>query len=278
MALFSSGIKGKMYEMLFFILLIQCITSSNKPTVIIYEDHVEIHGHQFTYESDLIKDIALKKVSDLGNEEYLKCAIESYKHARNQVDNVYFFATNNNEKLGSIENVVFLLLNDDDSYVWLGSGNRGCYGRSLIYHDKAYDDGLIKADKESIMNSPLYYLKWSNEEKSTIDVGFIKYSYAYYGGGFQVQDTSYNKFGQRTENQSEIRSEEDVEKLPTVSDAKWMYREGTDQDRYPAKEKEKTEYFGHITVGDAITLSNIIKEKANSKTINISDIIINVKN
>merc|ERR1712000_88548 len=125
--------------------------------------------------------------------------------------------------------------------------------------------GLIKADEESIMNSPLYYLKtpatnihkWSNEDLSTIDVGFIKYSIKYsIAGGLQVQDTSYNKFdGQRTKNRSEIRSDEDLEDLPTVSDVKWMYREGTDQDRYP-KKAEKTEYFGHITIGDAIRISN----------------------
>jgi hypothetical protein len=259
--------------------LIEDTAAWNTNPVNIYKNHVEIHGEQFTYDSDLIKDIALKKVSDSGNEKYLECAIQSHENIKpNQVDNVYFFALNDNNELNKehgMNNVVFLLLNGDDSYVWMGSKvyMRYMYGRTVIDFNRAKDDGLIKADEESIMNSPLYYLKtpttnihkWTNEELSTLDVGFIKYSYAYYGGGLQVQDTSYNKFdGQRRKNQSEIRSEEDLEDLPTVSEVKWMYRKGTDQDRYP-KKAEKTEYFGHITVGDAITLSNIIKEKANSK-------------
>jgi hypothetical protein len=244
MALFSSEIKGKTCAMLFFILFIQYVTS-----VKIYERRVEIQGHKFEYESDLIKDITLKKAS----EEYLTIARKTCYHnytptaVEQENENVYYYPLDPTT-------ILFIILNKETSYV--------CASARLDDDWKTYY--WHKDETQVIMNAPLYFLKTSINQ-SPMTIGFLRVK-----EDFQVlytHDISYaTKDGKKLNHQLENLHG----LIPTVECTVWMDTKITMNERYPhsyktlslARYEYTVFYDDHITIGDAI---GITKQERRSK-------------
>jgi len=211
----------------------------------------------------LIKDIALKKASDPENREYLHAACQSARSgsklrqvvASNE-DKLYYRTLKNHNS------ILFILLNEEKSYVWMASWDHGISSWDNMW-------GLqYEAEKQLIMNTPLYYLKTPVTESLTIDIGYFDYD-AFRNPEFTTHDISYDT------NNGQALINQPHEEHPT--DQRWfVHPEAMSLRTEISSKPPNTTYSDHITIGDAIRITNQkYKRKVNTLKVYTKDLMKN---